>query len=172
MEASPLPANATADSTAGVCSNKALLSSLKKIVSDGEPGVRHLGTIPAYAATSCQQLASLRPEATSGHYWIQGDSGPTRAHCALEGVACGEGAWMQVANMDMTETSSRCPAGLQKVTSPKSLCEKTINSGWSSASFSTHGVPFSKVCGKVIWLSASFSKCLSPIIPPSRSHYR
>ena len=110
----------------------------------------HLRDIPAYAATSCQQIASLRSEATSGHYWIQEESGPARVYCAMEGVSCGEGVWMQVANINMTETSSKCPVGLRKVTSPKSLCRKTVTSGCSSTSFSTYSVSFSKVCGKVI----------------------
>ena len=153
FEAVPVPdGNTTAVdvSGGGVCTNKALLESLKVIVSKSEPGIRRLGDIPAYAATSCQQIASLRSEATSGHYWIQEESGPARVYCAMEGVSCGEGVWMQVANINMTETSSKCPVGLEKVTSPKSLCRKTVTSGCSSASFSTHGVPFSKVCGMVI----------------------
>ena len=153
VEAVPVPdGNTTAVgvSGGGVCTNKALLESLKVIVSESEPGIRHLGDIPAYAATSCQQIASLRSEATSGHYWIQKESGPARVYCAMEGVSCGEGVWMQVANINMTETSSKCPVGLEKVTSPKSLCRKTVESGCSSASFSTHGVPFSRVCGIII----------------------
>ena len=153
VEAVPVPdGNTTAVdvSGGGVCTNKALLESLKVIVSESEPGIRHLGDIPAYAATSCQQIASLRSEATSGYYWIQEESGPARVYCAMEGVSCGEGVWMQVANINMTETSSKCPVGLEKVTSPKSLCRKTVASGCSSASFSSHGVSFSKVCGKVI----------------------
>ena len=153
VEAVPVPnGNTTAVgvSGGGVCTNKALLESLKVIVSESEPGIRHLGDIPGYAATSCQQIASLRSEATSGHYWIQEESGPARVYCAMEGVSCKEGVWMQVANINMTETSSKCPVGLEKVTSPKSLCRKTVTSGCSSASFSTHGVPFSRVCGQVI----------------------
>ena len=76
VEAVPVPdSNTTAVdvSGGGVCTNKALLESLKVIVSESEPGIRHLA---AYAATSCQQIASLRSEATSGHYWIQEESGP------------------------------------------------------------------------------------------------
>ena len=57
---------------------------------------------------------------------------------------------MRVANVNMTKTSSSCPAGLDKVTSPKSLCRKRVNTGCSSVEFSTHAVPFSKVCGRVI----------------------
>ena len=165
VEAVPVPdGNTTAVgvSGGGVCTNKALLESLKVIVSESEPGIRHLGDISAYAATSCQQIASLRSEATSGHYWIQEESGPARVYCAMEGVSCGEGVWMQVANINMTETSSKCPVGLEKVTSPKSLCRKTVTSGCSSASFSTHGVPFSKVCGKVIGYQYSTPDAFNP----------
>ena len=57
---------------------------------------------------------------------------------------------MQIANINMTETSSKCPVGLEKVTSPKSLCRKTVTLGCSSASFSAYGVPFTKVCGKIL----------------------
>ena len=89
-----------------------------------------------------------------GHLWPlldPGGVGPrARVYCAMEGVSCGERVWMQVANINMTETSSNCPVGLQKVTSPKSLCRKTVTSGCSSASFSAYGVPFSRVCGQVI----------------------
>jgi hypothetical protein len=165
VESSPIPdTNTTAVGVSGegVCSNKALLESLRVIVSESEPGIRRLGDIPAYAAASCQQIASLRPEASSGHYWIQEESGPTRVYCVMEGVSCGEGVWMEVANVNMTQTSSRCPAGLEKVTSPKSLCRKTVNVGCSSASFSTHGVPFSKVCGRVIGYQYFDTDAFSP----------
>ena len=50
----------------------------------------------------------------------------------------------------MTVPSSSCPSGLEKVTSPKHLYRKTVTSGCSSAKFSTHGVPYTKVCGQVI----------------------
>ena len=79
-----------------------VLFGVEAVIVSQESG--HLGDIPAYAATSCQQIASLRSEATSGHYWIQEESGPARVNCAMEGVSCGEGVWMQVANINMTET--------------------------------------------------------------------
>ena len=72
------------------------------IVSESETGIRHLGDIPAHAATSCQQIAGLRSEATSGHYWIQEESGPACVYCEC----LVERVWMQVANINMTETMS------------------------------------------------------------------
>ena len=54
VEAVPVPdGNTTAVdvSGGGVCTNKALLESLKVIVSESEPGIRHLGDIPAMQPT-------------------------------------------------------------------------------------------------------------------------
>jgi len=57
---------------------------------------------------------------------------------------------MRVAGVNVTETNSKCPSGLELVTSPKRLCKKTVSSGCSSAKFSVHGAPYKRVCGKVI----------------------
>ena len=56
---------------------------------------------------------------------------------------------MQVVNINMTETSSKCPVGLRKVTSPKSLCRKTETSGCSSASFPLIVFHFLKCVGRL-----------------------
>ena len=162
VSTSPLPNNSTTlsnnsttlsnNSTSlseNICTNKALLEKIKTVVNDASPGIQHLGNIPAYAATSCQQIASFRPKAESGYYWIQENSGPVRVYCQIGG-ACGEGVWMQAANVNMTETNSKCPSGLELITSPKRLCRKNVNIGCSSTKFSTFGITFSKVCGQVI----------------------
>ena len=146
VHASPLPDNSTALSPK-VCSSKALLKNIESIVN--KASTQHIGNIPAYSAASCQQIADLKPEAESGYYWIQEDSGPVRVYCQMGDAPCGEGVWMRVANINMTKTSSSCPPGLEKVTS-KSLCRKTVSTGCSSVKFSTHAIPFSKVCGQVI----------------------
>ena len=81
VNTSPLPNNSTTlsnNSTSlseNICTNKALLEKIKTVVNDASPGIQHLGDIPAYAATSCQQIASFRPKAESGYYWIQDNSG-------------------------------------------------------------------------------------------------
>ena len=147
VDASPLPDNSTALSPQ-VCNSKALLKNIENVVN--KASTQHIGNIPAYSASSCKQIADLRPETESGYYWIQEDSGPVRVYCHMGDAPCGEGVWMRVANVNMTKTSSSCPAGLEKVTSPKSLCRKRVNLGCSSAKFFTHAVSFSKVCGRVI----------------------
>ena len=146
--AAPAPSNS---STTDTCSYVFLLKEIARIVDNSSPGIRHLGDIPAYAATSCDQIAQLRPGSSSGYYWIQEGSGPARVFCLMDGEEFGEeGVWMRVAGVNMTESNSQCPTGLQLVTSPKRLCRKSVTSGCSSATFPTHGVPYRRVCGKVI----------------------
>ena len=58
---------------------------------------------------------------------------------------------MQVAKVNMTDTSDSCPAGLKTLTQPKRLCAMNIaGGGCSSASFSVQGVRYTHVCGKII----------------------
>ena len=121
--AAPAPSNS---STTDTCSNGFLLKEIARIVDNSSPGIKHLGDIPVYAATSCAQIAEFRPGNLSGDYWIQEGSGPARVFCQMDGEEFGEeGVWMRVADVNMTETNSHCPSGLELVTSPKRLCRKT-----------------------------------------------
>ena len=60
--------------------------------------------------------------------------------------------WMQVASIDMTNSSQQCPTGLKTITkSSKQLCGINMaGAGCSSAMFQVHGIEYSHVCGKVI----------------------
>ena len=149
VTANPVP---TATPSPGqTCLPESFLTDIRQIVNDASPGIQHLGDIPAYAATSCKQIFSLRPLAKSGRYWIQRSSGSVRVYCQTDGEQFNEiGPWMRIANVITTDKNSKCPAGLEVVTSPERLCRKRVNSGCSSAIFSTHEVPFKKICGKVI----------------------
>ena len=59
---------------------------------------------------------------------------------------------MRIANVDMRNNHSQCPPGLvYNVTEGRRLCRKPrIAPGCSSTIFSTQGVEYRKVCGKVI----------------------
>ena len=58
---------------------------------------------------------------------------------------------MQVANIDMTDSSHTCPQGLKTLTSQKRLCGINISGGGcSSAMFATHGTKYTHICGKII----------------------
>ena len=112
---------------------------------------KFLGETRNSAAESCQQLAIARPDIDSGYYWVKGASLPTEVYCDMDVDFDEEDGWMRVADVDMSNTSSQCPSGLQLVTSPQRLCKRPFTTGGcSSVTFTTHGVKYGKVCGKVI----------------------
>ena len=77
---------------------------------------------------------------------------------------------MQVANVNMAKTYSRCPRGLEPITrSIKKLCRRNVDIGCSSTIFSTHGIPFSKVCGRVIGYQFSHVNAFYPYYNQAQS---
>ena len=113
-------------------------------------------------APSCKHIHQAHPNSSSGHYWIQ------TAHCCAVQVYCdmervcgcgGTAGWMRVADLDMTRQGEECPAGLTlSSSSNKRLCGRT-GIGCVSTTFSSRGVEYSRVCGKVIgyqfgWVNA------------------
>ncbi len=61
---------------------------------------------------------------------------------------------MKVANLDMTNLNQNCPAGLRLVTRtepPLRVCGRIEElAGCTSTTYSTYGVEYSKVCGRII----------------------
>ena len=58
---------------------------------------------------------------------------------------------MQVANIDMTDSSHTCPQGLRILNTPLRMCGRnTTSAGCSSATFDSHGIPYTRVCGRII----------------------
>ena len=92
----PAPSNS---STTDTCSNGFLLKEIARITDNSSPVIKHLGDIPAYAATSCAQIAELKPGNLSGYYWIQESSSPAQVFCQMEGEeferrGCGWNGWV------------------------------------------------------------------------------
>ena len=57
---------------------------------------------------------------------------------------------MRVADIDMTRQEENCPTGFREVTSSgKTMCGGR-GSGCVNTSFSSHGVEYSRVCGRII----------------------
>ena len=83
----------------------------------------YIGLAPEYAASSCKQIAELKPEYNSGYYWIQGVSGAVGVYC--NNTFYQSGGWMRIANVDMRNNHSQCPPGLvYNVTEGRRLCRK------------------------------------------------
>ena len=104
-------------------------------------------------ATSCKELYQCNPALPSGYYNITTPHGAKRVYCDMDTTNCGyiTGGWMRAAYLDMTNENNTCPQGLNyTVVSSTRMCTRshTINVGCSSVTFPTHGVPYTKVCGR------------------------
>ena len=111
------------------------------------------GSTPSHPAASCKEIKELSHTAPSGYYWLRG-TGDSSVHMYCDmSRSCGgiTGGWMQVANINVTNSSHTCPAGLKLLTTPKRLCARiTAEHGCSSATFNLHGIRYTHVCGKII----------------------
>ena len=105
-------------------------------------------------AISCAEILRYKANSPSGYYWLQSTNGSAiYAYCDMTLICKGvSGGWMQVVNLDMTNTSHQCPPGTTLRTDlPKRLCGIGIRSfGCSSTIFDLYGIAYSQVCGKII----------------------
>ena len=105
----------------------------------------------------------------TGYYWLQSSPGyAVKVFCDMERVCgCDEGrgegeGWMRVANINMTRPNENCPAGFRKVTdSGKTMCGGQSQS-CISTTFSSHGLQYSRVCGKIIGYQYYSSDAFAP----------
>ena len=106
-------------------------------------------------AVSCQHIKNNLGVSNppSGDYYIRNSTGSiVRVYCDMT-RSCGgvSGGWMKVISFDMDNPSHSCPSGLQFFTNVKRRCGIGSDSaGCASTVFGVHGVPYQKVCGKVI----------------------
>ena len=119
-----------------------------------QPGPQCVGTSVDNPATSCKEIHDCNPTAPSGYYWVNTTTGPLQVYCQMETNNCGNitGGWMRAAYIDMTNENNTCPQGLNyTVVSSTRMCTRSqFNAGCTSVTFPTHGVPYTKVCGRAI----------------------
>ena len=119
--------------------------------------VLNLGVTANHPAHSCADIFQRWPiaNALSGYYWLWSANGSAvRVFCDMTLTCKGVGGgWMQVAKLDMTNSSHQCPPGTRPRTyRPKRLCGNSNGTGpgCSSILFSVHGIEYRQVCGKII----------------------
>ncbi|XP_065893154.1 uncharacterized protein [Dysidea avara] len=112
---------------------------------------KQYGFIPTLPGESCRDIYQKNPycHGKSGYYVIVIGTTPNFVYCDMELECGGEKGWMRVTDIDSAKDS--CPHGWKKITSPVAACRApSDNAGCYSAQFSTHQVPYSRVCGMVI----------------------
>ena len=103
-------------------------------------------------ATSCSQLPTGCP---SGNYWISTNGTAVQVYCDMDRM-CGcntTGGWTRIANLNVTDKSQQCPGAwvLRSQNSEPRLCGRgNSGAGCLSATYSTYGMNYSYVCGRVV----------------------
>ena len=117
------------------------------------------GFCASYPAESCKGIAQETPDAPSGDYWIRTCSGSvvgvycdmTADRCCRNSSGAAARGWMRVANLNMTDPTHVCPAGMfLGADARKRLCRRKVAAGCKSVFFPTYHLPYSRVCGRVI----------------------
>ena len=88
-------------------------------------------------------------------YWLKPCTSEqaVQVYCDLEKeFPTGTKGWVRVANLNMTDPNQQCPPNFSlSYTQPKRLCGKSTNgSGCDSVNFTTSGLQYNKVCGRVL----------------------
>ena len=144
----------------GECSaSDELMNRIGQNVSDLLPGALHcllLGHTPKRPANSCAELAEQEPNIPSGNYWILNSTqSPVQVFCEMGDVFPASlnvtGGWVRVANLNMTDPDQQCPENLQLsyTNQPIRLCGRRTGCGCDSVAFTTYGVQYRQVCGRV-----------------------
>ena len=113
------------------------------------------GRTPEYPAKSCTELAEQEPDIPSGNYWILNSTqSSVQVFCEMGEVFPSSlnvtGGWVRVANLNMTDPDQQCPENLtQSYTNPVRLCGRKTDRRCDSVTFTTYGVQYRQVCGRV-----------------------
>ena len=120
-------------------------------------------------AASCLEIAQCDPNAQSGYYWILSSNGTAiRTYCDMSRTCCnGTGGWSRVAYLNMSDPTHHCPPAWTEI-GPVRTCTLTNTTNdfldCSSAFFSTYGVPYSQVCGRVVGYQRGYTRAFKPYI--------
>ena len=139
---------------------KILQSQLKEKIANQDAGIAVISSTLRNLRNPVRSCSDVPPGSPSGDYWIQtnGTCNPVSVYCDMNRTSCScntTGGWMRVANLDMTDPNQNCPGELQNqlfntTSGPLRICGRPGPAECVSATFQTHGVEYSHVCGRVI----------------------
>ena len=160
-----LPANVISTSQQVVCPSDEMWESARDETTESNRNLIRNTILPTLSClvgqTQTSPVAScgeIPTSCSSGYYWIRSSNGTAvQVYCDMNRV-CGcnsTGGWTRVATLNMSDPSQQCPDAwtLQTyISEPMRLCGRGNNSlaGCLSAMYSTFGISYSHVCGRVI----------------------
>ena len=113
------------------------------------------GLIQSGLYDSCSHVLQLNPSSQSDHYWIRSSNGSAvRVYCDFNRqCGCdGPSTWTRVAFLNMSDPNQVCPSNWTTIISPVRTCGRgrTRSGGCNSVFYSTFGLTYSCVCGRII----------------------
>ena len=127
---------------------------MREIVDDVRAVIRRLsglyclGSTQSDPANSCSEID--QQSCPSDYYWIRNGTGdPIQVYCDMNRRCCNAtGGSMRVAYLNVTD-QLECPPGFTLITDPVTACGREVGGGCTSIFFSTHGIEYSQVCGRI-----------------------
>ena len=110
-------------------------------------------TKPSPLPTSCEEIRTKWPHSISGYYYVGGKKGPSYVYCHMEELCSSRGGWTRIAYLDMSDSTEVCPPGFKPYQSGGvKACGRQSSSGpgCQSVKFSSYGINYTQVCGKVV----------------------
>ena len=100
---------------------------------------------------SCQEILHCFPSAPSGYHEIRVPNGSlVQVYCDMEGTNCGgQGGWMRVAHVNMSQSGASCPQGLTRNNMSGLIVCGQSATGCHGTFFSALGLSYSQVCGQL-----------------------
>jgi len=111
--------------------------------------------------SSCREILSVFPETPSGYYVLENSA--EEVYCDMENEHCGSQGWTRVAYVNMSSNTSTCPGNMTLIKTPIRSCG-AIPYECSRATFSTHGVTYSQVCGRVVGYQVGKTAAFGPYV--------
>ena len=124
----------------------------------------------ADGASSCKEL--LKNNSTNEYYDIQTRDGVKNMYCDMEYENCGrEKGWTRIAYINISDPNNSCSElglthtfarSIDERIPEKDVCTRSRTKpeerGCSSVKFSTHGIPYTKVCGRARGYQSRFTR--------------
>jgi len=110
--------------------------------------------------SSCREILDRYPATPSGYYYLK----TSKVYCDMDTERCGSRGWTRVAHIDMSKKLQLCPGNFNLITSPIRTCGGLTTPGCASAIFSTHGISYSKVCGRLKGYQVGSTSAFGPYV--------
>jgi len=110
--------------------------------------------------SSCKEILDKYPATPSGYYHMK----TSKVYCDMDTEHCGSKGWTRIAYVDMYKTLQSCPGNFSLITSPIRTCGGLTTPGCASAIFSTYGISYSKVCGRMRGYQVGTTDAFGPYV--------